>query len=252
MVTKAKPFLHAGIGVALFLLLWQLASDAGYLDPFFFSSPLLVLGELQEMLGSGQLARHVPVTLREAALGLLFGGVLGGALGLWLGCRENGGQGLMAVLSALNGVPKLALGPLFILWFGIGLKSKAILSALMVFFVFVMNLYSGARAVNRDWIAAAVQLGASRSQIICRVICPACVPWLLAGLRTGIGLAMSGAVVGEYLGAGRGLGWMISNAGERYNVEQVLCCVLVIAAVIAVLEAVLRIAESLLRKKHYL
>jgi len=252
MVKQFAPALRTGIGIAVFLLLWQLASDAGYLNAFFFSSPLRVARELREMASSGQLARHVPVTLREAALGLLLGGILGGSLGLWLGCREDGGRGLMAVLSALNGIPKLALGPLFILWFGIGLKSKVILAALMVFFVFVMNLYSGARAVDRDWIAAAVQLGADRRQVLCKVVFPACVPWLLAGLRTGIGLAMSGAVVGEYLGAGRGLGWMIANAGERYNVEQVLCCVLVIAAVIAGMEAVLRAAESVLRKKHYL
>ena len=161
-----------------------------------------------------------------------------------IGILFGGFQALMPLMTGLNGVPKLALGPLFIIWFGLGLKSKVLISALMVFFLFTFNLYSGVRNVDRELILAVRLLGGSRRQVLWKVIWPASLPWLLASLRTGLGLSISGAIVGEYLGASRGLGWAISAAGERYNVEQVLCYVLVIIVLVVLLDAVVRLLEK--------
>ena len=244
---RSKPALNPGVWtvivLAVCLILWETASAAGRVDVFFFSSPSLIWAEFCEMTAKGSMARHLSVTLQEAGLGLLFGGVLGTLAGLTLGIHPKLSRALMPLMTGLNGLPKLALGPLIIIWFGIGLKSKVLISALMVFFIFAFNLYAGVNSVDREMTAAVKLLGGSRLQILHKVIWPACLPWLLASLRTGLGLSISGAIVGEYLGAGQGMGWVISNAGERYDVTQVLCCVAVIVLVVVLLDGIVRLLE---------
>ena len=144
-------------------------------------------------------------------------------------------RALMPLMTGLNGLPKLALGPLFIIWFGLGLQSKVLISALMVFFIFAFNLYSGVRSVDPALVAAVRLLGGSRWQVLGTVIWPACLPWL--------GLALSGAIVGEYLGSTQGMGWLLSAAGDVYNAQRVLCCVLVLVVIIVLLDGVVRLLE---------
>ena len=175
------------------------------------------------MLHSGMLARHLSVTAQEAGLGLLLGGTLGTLAGLGLGLSPRVSRALMPLMTGLNGLPKLALGPLFIIWFGMGLSSKVLISALMVFFIFAFNLYTGVQG---------------------KVIWPACLPWLLTSLRTGLGLSLSGAIVGEYLGSTRGMGWLLSAAGDVFNAQRVLCCVLILVILIILLDGVVRLLEA--------
>lgn len=244
-----KPRFALGPGVwtvlflALGLLLWEGAAAAGQVDVFFFSSPELIWAEFCAMLEKGTLARHLSVTAKEAGLGLLFGGVLGTLAGFGLGLHPKVSRALMPLLTGLNGLPKMALGPIIIIWFGIGLKSKVLISALMVFFIFTFNLYAGVTGVDREMIAAVKLLGASNRQVLRNVIWPASLPWLLTSLRTSLGLSISGAIVGEYLGAGQGIGWLVANAGERYDVDQVLCCVAVIVLLVVLLDGVVRLLE---------
>lgn len=240
---RTNPGLWTLVVLALALVLWEGAAARGHVDVFFFSSPRLIWAEFCEMVATGAMARHLSVTVREAALGLLFGGVLGTGAGLVLGTHPRLSRALMPLMTGLNGLPKLALGPLVIIWFGIGLKSKVLISALMVFFIFAFNLYAGITGVDRELTGAVRLLGASRRQLILKVLWPASLPWLLTSLRTGLGLSFSGAIVGEYLGAGRGLGWVISNAGERYDVTQVLCCVSVIVLMVVLLDGIVRLLE---------
>jgi NitT/TauT family transport system permease protein len=238
------PVLWTLLALVLGLLAWEWAGRAGHLNPYFFSRPSLVWEELQAMVGRGLLTKHLRVTVKEAGLGLLFGSVLGTATGLSLGLHPKLSRALMPLMTALNGVPKLALGPLIIIWFGIGIKSKAVIAGLMVFFVFAFNLYAGVQSVDPDLVRAVTLLGGNRRQTLRLVVWPACLPWTLASLRTALGLSLSGAIVGEYLGAGQGLGWVISNAGNRYDVEQVFCCVLVIVVLVVVLDLVVRLLEA--------
>lgn len=144
---RQKTLLSPGGWTALLLLLalglWEATAAAGYVDPFFFSRPSLLWQEFWTMLHSGMLARHLSVTAQEAGLGLLLGGTLGTLAGLGLGLSPRVSRALMPLMTGLNGLPKLALGPLFIIWFGMGLSSKVLISALMVFFIFAFNLYTG-------------------------------------------------------------------------------------------------------------
>ena len=136
---------------------------------------------------------------------------------------------------------------MFIIWFGLGLRSKVIMSALMVFFIFVFNLYTGVRGVDPALLSGVRLLGASQGQLLAKVIWPACLPWLLTSLRTGLGLSLSGAIVGEYLGSTKGMGWLLSAAGDVFNSTRVLCCVLVLVVLIIALDAVVHLLEWLLR-----
>ncbi len=240
---KVNPGLWTAVVLALGLIAWEMAAAAGHVDPFFFSRPSLIWAEFLEMLDNGTLALHLSVTAKEAGLGLLLGSVLGTLTGLALGVHPRLSRAVMPLMTGLNGLPKLALGPLLIIWFGIGLKSKVVMSALMVFFIFAFNLFSGVRSVERELITAVELLGGTRRQVMTKVIWPASLPWLLTSLRTGLGLSISGAIVGEYLGAGQGLGWFIANAGDRYDVNQVMCCVAVIVVLVVLLDGVVRLLE---------
>ena len=245
---RQKTLLSPGGWTALLLLLalglWEATAAAGYVDPFFFSRPSLLWQEFWTMLHSGMLARHLSVTAQEAGLGLLLGGTLGTLAGLGLGLSPRVSRALMPLMTGLNGLPKLALGPLFIIWFGMGLSSKVLISALMVFFIFAFNLYTGVQSVDPALVGAVRLLGGTQGQILGKVIWPACLPWLLTSLRTGLGLSLSGAIVGEYLGSTRGMGWLLSAAGDVFNAQRVLCCVLILVILIILLDGVVRLLEA--------
>ena len=254
---QRKPLaIHPGVwtvlGVSLGLLLWQLGADTQHIDVFFFASPRRILEKMAALLSDGTLQKHCLTTLKEAAMGLLFGGSLGTLSGLALGVHPKASQGLMPLMVGLNGLPKMALGPIFIIWFGIGLASKVMLSTIIVYFIFLFNLQAGAESTDKALIDAVQLLGGTRRQVLRCVVWPSCVPWLLASLRTCVGLSFTGAIVGEYLGASQGLGWLISNAGVRYDIDEVLCCVLTILLLVVALEGLVRLLEHrLLRwKKH--
>lgn len=242
-IGSVNPGLWTAVVLCLGLAAWELAAAAGHVDVYFFSSPSLIWAEFLEMMANGTMGLHLSVTGKEAGLGLLLGGVLGTLAGLGLGTHPRVSRALMPLMTGLNGLPKLALGPLIIIWFGIGLKSKVLMSALMVFFIFAFNLFSGVRGVERELITAVELLGGTRRQVLGKVIWPASLPWLLTSLRTSLGLSISGAIVGEYLGASKGMGWVLASASQRYDVGRVLCCVAVIVLIVVLLDGVVRLLE---------
>ena len=252
MPTKSRrtlpPLLWLALLLGGLLFLWELMASQGRIDLIFFSSPSRIWREFLSMLATGLLRRHLFVTLQEASLGLFYGSVFGSAAGILLGISKRASPVIMPLMVGLNSVPKLALAPLLILWFGIGLTSKVLIAGLMVFFIFTFNLYAAYHSVDAALIQTVRLLGGSRRQLIRLVIWPSCLPWFLASLRTGMGLALSGAIVGEFIGASRGLGWLINDASGRYDLTRVLCCVLVIIVIMMVLDALLRALEGKLLK----
>lgn len=230
------------------LLLWELLSRGGTIDPLFFSRPTLVWLEFLSLLQSGTLLRHFSVTAHEAALGLFYGSIFGSLIGILMGASKRSAPLVMPVMVGLSSIPKLALAPLFILWFGIGLTSKVLMAGLMVFFIFAFNLYAGYRSVDAALVHTLRLLGATKLQIVRHVIWPSCLPWFLASLRSGLGLALSGAVVGELIGASRGLGWLINDAAGRYDLTRVLSCIFVIIVLMMCLDFLVRSLERLLLK----
>jgi len=197
---------------------------------------------------NGLIYKHLMTTVYEAGLGLLYGCLLGSATGLFLGANKTVNTIIMPLMVGLNGLPKLALAPILIIWFGIGMTSKVLIAGAMVYFVFTFNLYAGYRSVDGALVNAVRMLGGSRWQTIRQVYWPTCLPWFLSSLRAGVGMALSGAVVGEYIGASKGLGWLIEDASGRYDMARVLCCVLIMVVIIMVLDYLIRLAEKVLLK----
>ena len=119
------------------------------------------------------------------------------------------------------------------------------MSAMMVYFIFLFNMFAGYNDVDVNLINAVRMLGGSRLQVLRKVIWPSCIPWFLASMRTGMGMSLTGAIVGEYIGSSRGLGWMISDAGGTYNITRVLSCVFILIVIMTVLDYFLRFLEKI-------
>jgi NitT/TauT family transport system permease protein len=195
---------------------WELAAEY-LINPFWSSRPSLVFERLVEMVADGSLWRHVSITTMEAGGGLLLAAAIGIPLGMLLANYRNAGDTVEPLIMGLYGLPRVALAPLFIIWFGIGLFSKIMMAFTMVVFVFVLNVKEGIRTVDTDLLDLMRSMRATPAYTIRTVLVPAILPWILASLRLGVGLALIGAVVGELVGANRGLGWYIQNSGGQLD-----------------------------------
>lgn len=237
--------------IALFLALmaaWELLAVSGIVNPFYSSQPSHILKDLPQFFSSGDLLKHTGVTLAEAMWGLLIGTLFGIAVAFLLGLFDFFGKVIEPFITALYGIPKLALAPIFVLWFGLGIESKVIMSGLLVFFLVFFSTYGGIKSVDRNILTSVRLMGATQRQIVFKVILPSSVPWILAGVRGGLGASLIGAIVGEYMGASAGLGWVISYATSFFKVDRVMSCIFILFVVGIVFNMVLKHVEKLLLK----
>jgi NitT/TauT family transport system permease protein len=233
--SRAEIYLWRAILLGAFLLLWEVATRRAWVDPFFVSQPTVLAAQIAEWLGTGFIVRHLLVTLEETIIGFVLGTLLGVAVGFLFAHSERVALIFDPLMVALNAMPRVVLAPLFILWFGLGLLSKVVMVISLVFFVVFFSTYTGIREVDRDLVNNARILGASPRHMIRHVLLPSALTWIFASLRTSVGFALIGAVVGEYLGAHEGMGWVISYAESMFNATGVLAGLLVLmAAVIAI------------------
>jgi NitT/TauT family transport system permease protein len=238
------------IGVAT-VAVWQWLATARLIDPFFVSRPSDIAIRISSWVTSGVIWRHLFVTLEEAVLGLVVGAVLGITLGFVLGRSPLAARVCDPYITMLNGVPRVVLAPIFLLWFGLGIWSKVALAVTLVFFVMFFNTYRGVRDADRVLVDNARMLGASERQLVRHVLIPSALTWIFSSLHTSLGFAMVGAVVGEYLGASRGLGYMISQAEGTFDTTGVFAGMVVLASVVAVAGlGVTRLEGWLLRWKN--
>jgi len=175
--------------------------------------------------------QHVYITLTETALGYLIGTALGVAGGVWLGLSRRSARILDPFIKGFNAIPRVVLAPIFVLWLGLGLWSKVALAVTLVFFTTFFNAMQGVREVNPVVLANARILGAGRSD-------------LLSSLRTSVGFAVVGAIIGEYLGASAGLGYLIAQAEGNFNAVGVFAGIIILAAFVLVIDALLDVVEN--------
>lgn len=235
--------------LTLFLALmagWEVLAVTGIVNPFYSSQPSHILKDFPVFYSSGDLLKHTGVTLAEAMWGLLCGTLTGIAVAFLLGLFDFFGKVLEPFITALYGIPKLALAPIFVLWFGLGIESKVIMSSLLVFFLVFFSTYGGIKSVDRNILTSVRLMGANQTQIVFRVILPSALPWILAGVRGGLGASLIGAIVGEYMGASAGLGWVISYATSFFKVDRVMSCIFILFLVGIVFNMALKHAEKLL------
>jgi len=231
-------------------VLWQAGAAVKLLDPFFFSKPSDIAARIGTWLSSGSLWPHLAVTLQEALLGLLIGAAFGVAGGFVLARAPVAAAVLDPYIKMLNAVPRVVLAPLFLLWFGLGIWSKVALAVTLVFFVMFFNTYQGVRDASRVVIDNVRMLGATERQLTRHVLIPSALTWIFSSLQTSLGFAMVGAVVGEYLGATRGLGYVIAQAEGTFDTTGVFAGMTVLGCVVVIVSSgVSRLERWLLRWK---
>ncbi|MET0969501.1 MAG: ABC transporter permease [Tardiphaga sp.] len=220
------------------LMLWEVAIRYGWIKVYLYGQPTGVWRELVKGLTTGTLLRDTWVTTEETVLGFLIGGILGSIAGLALWLSPTAAQVMRPIRVALNGLPKIALAPLIIVWFGIGMESKIAVAAIITFIVAMITSFDGSQEIDDDYVRMLKAIGASRLDIFRMVIMPGSLPWIASGFRLNIGFAMIGAVVGEYISAEQGLGYYVYYAGTLYNLNAVWGGILMLMIVALVLDAI--------------
>ena len=227
---------------------WQLLTDAKIVDPFFWGKPSGIVTELKNWVNHGtefgSLWLQIWTTMKEALLGFLYGVLAGVVVGVLLGQSRLLSDILSPYIKALNAVPRIVLGALFTVALGIGTTSKVTLAAALVFFGVFFNAYQGVREVDRNLLANAQVLGASRLQITRHVVLPSAMTWIIASLHIAFGFAIIGAIVGELLGAQHGLGLVITNSMNTFNPDGVFAGMFIIAAIALAAEVLIGALEK--------
>lgn len=222
--------------------IWQILSMT-VVSPFWISSPALVAVRLWHITLSGEVFWHGWTTVLQAILGLLLGMVAGCLLGLLLHLRPRLAAAADPYIMGLYSLPRIALAPLFVLYFGIGLTSKVMMAFSFVVFIFLLNTMQGLREVEQDQIDMLRSMRASRMFIARRVQLPSMLPWLFAAARISVGLALIGSVLGELLGASRGLGWYVENASGRLDTTGLFAGLTVLMIVAVALNHLVNVLE---------
>jgi NitT/TauT family transport system permease protein len=231
---------------------WEIAARAKWIDPFFYSQPSAIWGQLVEWMrdgtAQGSLWRQVAVTLEETVLGFLIGSVAGILCGIVLGRNKLLADVFSLYIQIANSIPRVVLGSIFVIALGLGMASKVALAVVMVFFVVFGNAFQGVREADKYMIANAQILGASPSQLTIFVVIPSAMSWILASLHVSFGFALVGAVVGEFLGAKEGIGLLISTAQGAFNASGVFAAMIVLAVVALLASYLLTAMEKRLLK----
>jgi NitT/TauT family transport system permease protein len=241
------------VGVQALLLVgliaaWQAAADFGLVDAFFWSKPSAIAATLVTFFRAGNALVDIATTFEETILGFIIGTTLGASLGLSFWWSRNWANVLQPYIICFESVPKLALAPLIILVFGLGLVSKVAIATALTLVVSTITTYAGVKALDRDGERLFYSLGASRLQVFRKLVIPSCLPWIISILRVNIGLALTGAVVGEFIASEHGLGREIFYAGSTYDIALVWVAVLVLSSLSVAMYVAVAALEFLLRR----
>ena len=227
---------RAGL-LLLLVALWELGHRL--LGTAYIAGPVDVLARVATLIATGQVWAHLAATLLAAILGFALGWLLGVLLAVVLGYLPRVSAALEPYILFAMGVPLFALIPLLILWFGIGITPKVVIVVFMVFFIIFITTFSGLRGVDRRWLDMGRVVGATRWQLTSRIAGPAMVPHLLAGLKIAVPRAISAAIVGEFLVADRGLGFMIEQARQTADPVGVWAGIVLVMALVLLADALI-------------
>jgi NitT/TauT family transport system permease protein len=226
---------------------WELGALLGLIDPFFFGSPVGIVQRLADWFVNGtaygSFWTQVWITLEESIFGFIFGVGSGIILGVLLGEVPFLADVFSPYIKIVNALPRIVLGSIFVIWLGLGLPSKVLLAAVLVFFVVFFNAFQGVRSVDRNLIANARILGASHLQVVRHVVVPSAMTWIIASLHVALGFSIIGAIVGEFLGAQGGLGLVIATAQNTFDSNGVFGAMLVIGVLALGGEALMSLLE---------
>ena len=238
-------------GVFLF---WYVMTEPGLIPPFyfddptrakfFFGQPIEVAKRIWTWFAGGSIYLHLGVTLIETLLAFAIGTGLGLVLGLWLALSPTASTLADPYIKAMNAMPRVILAPIFAVWFGLGITSKVVFGVTLVFFIVFFNVYQGVKEVSPVVLANARMLGATGRQLLRYVYLPSATSWVFSSLHTSVGLAFVGAVVGEYLGSAKGVGYLIHQAEGVFDIDTVFAGILVLTMCALILDFIVTRIEG--------
>ena len=232
----------------ILLALWEAAGYAGMLNPLYLPSPSQIGAALVELFSDGRIWPHLEATFTAALGGLVLGIAVGAVLGVAAALVRLVAELLEPVMTLLNAVPRVILAPLFVIWLGSGLASKIALSFILVAVLIFFTVFTGIRQVDRRMVERVITLGGGRWALVRHVYLPSVTAWILSNLKIAVGFAFTGALVGEFVAATHGLGYLLSFAQSTYNAALMFALIVLILAVVLLIFGIAgRLEKYLLR-----
>ena len=236
------------VALLILLALWETAGRAGMLNPLYLPSPSEIGAALVDLFSDGRIWPHLEATFTAALGGLVLGIAVGVVLGVAAALVRLVAELLEPVMTLLNAVPRVILAPLFVIWLGIGLASKIALSFILVAVLIFFTVFTGIGQVDRRMVERVVTLGGDRWALIRHVYLPSVTAWILSNLKIAVGFAFTGALVGEFVAATHGLGYLLSFAQSTYNAALMFALIFLILVVVLLIFSIAgRLEKFLLR-----
>ncbi len=235
--------------LALFLSFWELAATLEWVNPFISSSPSRVVKAIGNLYESGDLFLHVGVTLKETLVGFFLAVVLGYSIALILWWSETARKVLEPYFVVLNALPKIALGPLIIIWFGTGEKAIVTMTVLIGLIVAILNMLGGFLETDPSKLLLLRSMGASKLQVLTKLVVPSSLPAFISMLKINVGMAWIGSIMGEYIVSKAGIGYLIVYGGQVFKLDLVMASVIILCALAASMYAVIALFEKWVMKR---
>ena len=244
--------IHAGRWLLLIVLLaaWEGLAASGIVDPFLTSSPSRIFAKLCELFGSGSIWHDIGVTMYETLLAFGISTLLGCLIAIVLYCIPPVKKILEPYLIVLNSLPKIALGPLLIVWFGVGTKAIVAMGILICIVITTVSMLNGFLAIEDEKIMLLNSMGASKMQILFKLILPASLPNFISVLKINVGMAWVGVIMGEYLSSKAGLGYLLTYNGQVFNLDMVMTTIVILCVLAAIMYAAIAILEWATNRKR--
>jgi len=241
--TRYRKVLLGSLSVVLFFAAWQAIFLLVPFNPLFISKPSLIASGLVDLITSGDLLRDLAVSAVPFLYGFSAAVVIGVPLGIVMGWRVRVGYALDPLMTVFYASPLVALAPLVVIFFGVGVAGKALIIFFLSVFPFIFNAYAGVRAVDRLLINVVRSLGGSERDLYFKVIFPSVLPYIVAGARIAVGRALIGVLVGEFFAASEGIGYAISRFGDIFALDRMFACIITIMVIAVVLTEGIRWTE---------
>ena len=221
--------------VLAFFALWEIAADTGLIDALIMSSPSRIAATTARLAAEGNLFQHIGITCMETVAGFLLGTVLGTAIAMLLWWMPRLARIMEPILIVLNSLPKIALGPVFIVWMGPGVGAIIVMGLAISLITTVLEVHHGFAYTDADKIKLVESFGASRAQVLQKVVLPENLPTIVNALKVNVGLSWVGVIVGEYLVSKAGLGYLIVYGGQVFRLDMVMASVLILGVMAALM-----------------
>ena len=233
-----------------FLILWEVASSCGLIDGFLFSSPSRIITTIKNLYLSGDLFIHIFTTLYETLLGFFIASILGIVIAIIMWWSDRTRKVLEPYIVVLNSLPKIALGPLIIIWFGAGTKAIVFMAVIITIIVTVINMLSGFMETDENKIFLLRSFGATKWQIFYKLVFPSSLPTLISTLKINVGMSWIGSVMGEYLVSKQGIGYLIVYGGQVFKLDLVMASTFILCLLAGLMYAAVAVAEKILLKQR--